>query len=74
MKMRTALDDAYESNGLFPVDTDSDLIPDYLDTDSDNDGLSDEIESGLTAGLDGNQDGIGDLIRAGYLDVNGSCR
>ena len=44
------LDDAYEimpgsGEGLFPVDTDNDSIPDYLDRDSDNDGIKDMNES-----------------------------
>ncbi|WP_339656826.1 gliding motility-associated C-terminal domain-containing protein [uncultured Maribacter sp.] len=55
------LDDAYETNGLmgiFPVDTDSDNLPDYLDEDSDNDNILDEIE-----GHDYNQDGIADVVR-----------
>ncbi len=42
------LDDAYESsNGLTPVDTDSDSVPDYLDIDSDNDGILDSVESSV---------------------------
>jgi len=36
------------------VDTDGDLVPDFLDLDSDNDGLSDLLESG---GVDQNHDG-----------------
>jgi gliding motility-associated-like protein len=49
------LDDAYEVGflGLFPVDTDGDNLPDYLDEDSDNDGVPDRIE-----GHDHNRDGI----------------
>jgi hypothetical protein len=31
--------------GLTPVDTDSDGVPDYLDLDSDNDGIFDAIET-----------------------------
>ncbi|WP_339629787.1 gliding motility-associated C-terminal domain-containing protein [uncultured Maribacter sp.] len=57
------LDDAYEANGLmgiFPVDTDGDNLPDYLDEDSDNDNILDEIE-----GHDYNQDGIADVVRIG---------
>ena len=42
------------TNGLTPVNTDSgavisDATPDYLDTDSDNDGLNDTLEAGLGA-------------------------
>ena len=57
------LDDSYEANGLmgiFPIDTDGDNLPDYLDEDSDNDNIFDEIE-----GHDYNQDGIADVVRIG---------
>ncbi|MCV6631115.1 MAG: gliding motility-associated C-terminal domain-containing protein [Flavobacteriaceae bacterium] len=44
------LDDHYESSpgsgeGLTPLDTDSDTHPDFLDVDSDNDGIWDNIEA-----------------------------
>ena len=45
------------------VDTDLDLIPDYRDTDSDNDGTSDLLESGFSNTLSGNDsdgDGLDD--------------
>ena len=32
-------------NGLLPLDTELDNIPDYLDIDSDNDGILDQSES-----------------------------
>ena len=57
------LDDAYEVDGnlgIFPVDTDNDLIADYLDEDSDNDNVPDNIEA-----HDANQDGIADVILIG---------
>ncbi|SNR76308.1 gliding motility-associated C-terminal domain-containing protein [Maribacter sedimenticola] len=57
------IDDAYEVNGLtgiFPIDTDGDNLPDYLDEDSDNDNVPDIIE-----GHDHNQDGIADVVRIG---------
>ncbi|WP_422083981.1 gliding motility-associated C-terminal domain-containing protein [Ulvibacterium sp.] len=56
------LDDAYEdgSLGIFPVDTDGDLLPDYLDEDSDDDNVPDNIE-----GHDHNQDGIADVTFIG---------
>ncbi|WP_405383412.1 gliding motility-associated C-terminal domain-containing protein [Maribacter sp. LLG6340-A2] len=57
------IDDAYEANGLtgiFPVDTDGDNLPDYLDEDSDNDNVPDEIE-----GHDYNQDGVADVVSIG---------
>ncbi|MEM9078662.1 MAG: hypothetical protein AAGC43_16600, partial [Bacteroidota bacterium] len=50
------LDDAYEDtpgscNGLTPIDTDYDHIPDYLDIDSDNDGILDNVEAQPTKGF-----------------------
>ncbi len=57
-------DDAYDpDNGGTPfstVDTDSDLIPDYLDSDTDNDGVLDNIE-----GNDQNFDGFADVVASG---------
>ncbi len=58
------LDDAYESvpgtgNGISVVDTDDDASADYLDDDSDNDNVPDEIE-----GHDFNHDGVADLSPA----------
>ncbi|KGL63158.1 T9SS type A sorting domain-containing protein [Polaribacter sp. Hel1_85] len=67
------VDTAY-SGGLSPEDTDGDLIDDYLDTDSDGDGASDQAESNLALsgnyganGLDANYD-----TNDGYTDVNGN--
>jgi gliding motility-associated-like protein len=57
------LDDIYESNttlGLFPIDTDNDNLPDYLDDDSDNDNVPDRIE-----GHDHDHDGIPDVVFIG---------
>ena len=57
------LDDAYEANGnlgIFPEDTDNDLIADYLDEDSDNDNVPDNIEA-----HDHNHDGIADVSFTG---------
>lgn len=46
--------------------------PDYLDFNSDNDGVDDATESGLTrTGQDANNDGIDDGIGASYLDPDG---
>ncbi len=60
------------ANGLFvPVDTNTDGMSDYMDTDSDGDLTLDSAESGLTPGADTNEDGIGDGINASYADVNG---
>ncbi|WP_282133807.1 hypothetical protein, partial [Cellulophaga baltica] len=62
--------------GLTPVDTDNDLIPDYLDADSDNDGVDDVVEAGqgtITDSLaDADNDGLNDAFddtTSGY-DVN----
>ncbi len=57
------LDDAYETpgvQGLFPVDTDGDSLPDYLDEDSDNDNIPDSIEA-----HDYDHDGIADNVFTG---------
>ncbi|NND80364.1 MAG: hypothetical protein HKN53_10735, partial [Maribacter sp.] len=65
------LDDHYEETpgscgGLTPIDTDGDTIPDYLDIDSDNDGILDNIEAQTTSGYiaisgeDGNHNGLDD--------------
>jgi CshA-type fibril repeat protein len=77
------LDDAYDnagSSGLTPVDTDSDAIADYLDADSDNDGINDIAERGDGAATvinnndDSDNDGLLDIFEGsaandGY-DVN----
>lgn len=57
------VDDAYETGGnlgLFPIDTDGDSLPDYLDDNSDNDNVPDSIEA-----HDQNHDGIADLTLFG---------
>lgn len=66
------LDDAYDANtssrdvllstGLNPVNTDGADTPDYIDTDSDNDGLSDLVEGqrGSFLGSDADGDGLDD--------------
>ncbi|MFK5889509.1 MAG: T9SS type A sorting domain-containing protein [Flavobacteriaceae bacterium] len=49
------MDTAYTSSGLTPVNTDGTDNPDYLDTDSDNQGANDTTEVGLTlVGIVGN--------------------
>ncbi len=78
-----APDDAFDANGLdtnypngiTPADTDNDLIPDYLDPDSDDDGTPDIIEAGqgtLTDPLaDADNDGLNDAFDdTPGLDVN----
>jgi uncharacterized repeat protein (TIGR01451 family) len=52
-------------NGLGAIDFDGDAIPNYLDLDSDNDGIPDFIESG---GIDANNDANVD----GFVDANGN--
>ncbi|MDD2942445.1 MAG: hypothetical protein PHC51_05690 [bacterium] len=63
------LDDAYDiDNGgaaLVPVNTDGADAVDYLDADSDNDGISDIVE-----GSDANGDGIADYVLSG-VDTDG---
>jgi len=66
--------------GLNPVDTDSSLpgpdgIPDYLDTDSDNEGGNDTTEAGITlANADADNDGLDDNTdaTANYSDPGGT--
>ncbi|WP_193316072.1 choice-of-anchor L domain-containing protein [Flavicella marina] len=60
--------------GLTPLNKDNDGLPDYLDTDSDNEGDNDTVEAGYalsgvvgTNGLDSNYDSTGD-----YSDPNGT--
>ncbi|MCK0143450.1 Hint domain-containing protein [Aliiroseovarius sp. F20344] len=68
------LDDAYETGGLTPVDTDGDGIADYLDTDSDNDGILDVDEAGHgvdQATIDASGDSDGDGIMDAVDDVVG---
>ena len=63
------LDDAYDTdNGgtaIIPENTDGTDEPDYLDLDSDNDGISDNIE-----GWDTNKDGVADIVPTG-TDTDG---
>ncbi|WP_273566277.1 gliding motility-associated C-terminal domain-containing protein [Maribacter halichondriae] len=58
---QNGLDTAY-TTGFVPEDTDGDLIPDYLDSDSDNDGIDDLMEGGRGdfAGTDTDGDGLDD--------------
>ena len=51
-------------------DTDGDGNPDYLDIDSDNDGIFDVVEGG-DADLDTNNDGVIDDNDTGYSDTDG---
>lgn len=56
-------------NGLTPADSDADGIPDYLDLDSDNDGIYDLVESGSNA-PDANNNGIIDGSNFGANGLN----
>jgi hypothetical protein len=59
-------DDAYDgASALIPVNTDGDPNPDYIDLDSENDGVPDNIE-----GHDANWDGIPDNVFSG-VDTDG---
>ncbi|MEL6521937.1 MAG: DUF4347 domain-containing protein [Pseudomonadota bacterium] len=75
------LDDAYDdddvspardvSGGLSPVDTDRDDVPDFRDTDSDEDGLTDQQESGRPAATttdDADMDGLLDDYEEGTIN------
>ncbi|WP_335967306.1 PA14 domain-containing protein [Galbibacter sp. PAP.153] len=69
------LDTAYGTNGIIPVDTDGDGIPDFLDTNSDNQGDNDTIEAGLTLNnADSDNDGLDNATDAvlGYADPGGT--
>ena len=63
------IDNVFDVNSggspLVPVDTDGDLTPDYRDSDSDADGVTDAIE-----GHDSNHDGVSDRIPSG-TDTDG---
>jgi gliding motility-associated-like protein len=65
---KDGISDAY-GTGIVPVDTDLDLVLDYLDLDSDNDGIYDLKESGSNA-VDANQDGKIDGSNASF-GING---
>ncbi|WP_226789822.1 PA14 domain-containing protein [Flagellimonas hadalis] len=68
------LDDAYEAAGISPVDTDGDGTPDFMDTDSDNDGTNDTTEATLTlSGNDSDGDGLDNAMdtSADYSDPGG---
>ncbi len=69
------LDNAYGTNGLTPIDTDTDSIPDYLDIDSDDEGANDTGEAGITlSGLDADGDGLDNATdtTTGYADPGGT--
>jgi gliding motility-associated-like protein len=67
------LNDVFNGVPAVPVDTDADGIPDYLDLDSDNDGVYDLFEAGhnlLDTDLDGRLDNaLGNVGMNGLLDL-----
>ncbi|MFC2109232.1 choice-of-anchor L domain-containing protein [Bacteroidota bacterium] len=71
----TGLDTAYTgTGGITPINTDSTDNPDYLDTDSDNEGANDTVEAGLSlSGIVG-ENGLDNSIDTSdnYSDVNGT--
>ncbi|WPR72694.1 T9SS type B sorting domain-containing protein [Flavobacterium sp. NG2] len=76
---KNGLDDNFEPFTA-PVDTDGDGVPDYLDLDSDNDGILDSAEKAIDTDNDGiknfrdlDSDGdlCNDVIEAGFTDANG---
>jgi len=64
------IDDVYETNGLglTPTNTDGDTDPDYLDSDSDNDGILDLSENGDTNNTLANTDADGDGLDDNFDD------
>ncbi|MCL5245892.1 hypothetical protein M4I21_08760, partial [Cellulophaga sp. 20_2_10] len=59
-------------NGLRPEDTDTDLTPDYLDDDSDNDGISDVLEAGQGTLVDPLADADNDGLNDAFDDTVGN--
>ena len=58
--------DSYES-GVAMIDTDGDGVPDYIDADSDNDGIFDTVEYDAKGDIDVDGDGRGDGYDADSL-------
>ncbi len=66
-----------DTDGITPITSDSDLLPDYLDIDSDDDGISDAIEYGVDTSaidftVDSDSDSIPDVmdVSSGGTDAN----
>lgn len=75
---KNGLDNAFEP-GFTPIDTDKDGITDYLDLDSDNDGILDAVETEIDSDADGirnyrdldsDKDVCPDVVEAGFADSN----
>ncbi len=72
------VDDAYDTNGspIVPTNTDGTDNPDYLDTDSDNEGGNDTVEASISlSGNDIDNDGLDDATDAdttSYSDPGGT--
>ncbi|CAN0574884.1 unnamed protein product, partial [Ectocarpus sp. 12 AP-2014] len=67
--------DTNYTTGLIPTNTDRTDNPDYLDTDSDNEGSSDTSEANITLnGTDSDNDGLDDATdtTSDYTDVGGT--
>ncbi len=58
--------DAGEASTTTPADTDGDLMPDYRDIDSNNDGINDIDDAG-NGSFDGDSDGMVDAV----IDTDG---
>ena len=67
----TGVDTAYTA-GITIVDTDGDDIPDFLDTDSDNDGILDIEENGSTFNIASGSDSDSDGLDNNFDDVSGT--
>ncbi|WP_166387803.1 T9SS type A sorting domain-containing protein [Polaribacter sp. 11A2H] len=67
---KNGIDDVYEVGGkvFIPVDTDGDKIPDYLDADSDNDGILDIAENGDLQNILTKKDTDGDGLDDAFDD------
>ena len=67
---QNGFDDRIETSESLPRDGDGDLVPDYLDIDSDNDSITDLIEAdGIDLNSDGRIDGFSDQNGNGYDDA-----
>nr|WP_315156667.1 T9SS type B sorting domain-containing protein [uncultured Flavobacterium sp.] len=66
---------AFQINTREQVDSDLDTVPDFLDLDSDNDGIPDAIEAQgkgfkTYSGIDTNKDGLDDVFEPGLQKIN----